>query len=121
MSDLGALLEGFTRLEGVLGALLLRGDGVPAAACLPEGREPGPLAAAMTGSLQAGSSLYSTLGLGTLSQQHLQYGAEQVAVELLAGGAALGVLATQGANLGRLRLEIRKQRAALEERLERSP
>jgi predicted regulator of Ras-like GTPase activity (Roadblock/LC7/MglB family) len=52
-----------------------------------------------------------------LTQQALEFEDFQVIVESLEGGHALAVAAAPTANLGRIRLELRKNRKAVESSL----
>lgn len=76
-----------------------------------------PLCELVIRSLQAGMMLSDELGKSPLSQQYIEFADGQMTAEVLHEGFVLVVLAGNGANLGRVRLEIRKNKGAVERML----
>jgi predicted regulator of Ras-like GTPase activity (Roadblock/LC7/MglB family) len=76
--------------------------------------EPDAIAALVGRAVQLGSHLAEDLGKGSLNQQYIEYADCQITAEQLAGECVLVVVARANANLGRLRLEIRKSKSAIE-------
>ncbi len=117
MSDTAEILEAFSRLDGVFGALVLNGEGQICAEHLVDFADRDGLSAAVHRSRNLAGRLTGALGQGNLTQQALEFEDSQVIVEILEGGHALAVAAAATANLGRIRLELRKNRKAVESSL----
>ena len=73
-----------------------------------------PLAEGILRSLQAGVKIAEDLGKAPLTQQYMEFEEKQITAEIVGDNFVLVVLAGSGANLGRVRLEIRKNRGAVE-------
>lgn len=114
MSELAALLESFTRLDGVHGALVLQADGAVAEEHFAEPRDSSALAEVVRRSVQAGERLAGALGKAAMTQEYVEFTDSQVTAEMLEGGRTLVIVADTGANLGRIRLEIRKNKKSVE-------
>ncbi|MGI5843053.1 MAG: roadblock/LC7 domain-containing protein [Candidatus Xenobium sp.] len=117
MSDTDDILEAFSRLDGVHGALVLSRDGQVRAHHLVDFPDLQLLSEAVHRSLDIAERLTGSLKQGKLNQQTLEFEESQVIVEILEGGYALAVAATPTANLGRIRLELRKNRKSVESSL----
>ncbi len=117
MSDTADILEAFSRLDGVHGAVVLSREGQVRADHLVDFPDPEGLSEAVHRSLGVAARLSSCLHQGALTQQALEFEDSQVIVEILEGDQALAVAAAPTANLGRIRLELRKNRKAVESSL----
>lgn len=114
MSELKNILESFCKLEGVRGALVVREDGSVVDEHMVHATDPETVARLVSGSYRLGRSSAGPLGLETLSQSYIQYQGFSITAEVLGNSTALVILASSGANLGRIRLEIRKNRKLIE-------
>lgn len=114
MPELADILDSFCRLDGVHGALVLEPAGHIREERFSEPRDTAPLAEVVRRSLEAGSRLAEVLQKGSLGQQYVEFANSQITSEMLQGGQTLVVVADTGANLGRIRLEIRKNKKAVE-------
>jgi len=117
VSDTADILEAFSRLDGVHGAVLLSPDGQVRAEHLVDFPHRESLSEAVHRSLAVASRLTGALDQGPLTQQAMEFEDSQVIVEILKGGHALAVAAAPTANLGRIRLELRKNRKVVESSL----
>ncbi len=117
MADLNQILRNFCRLEHVEVAAVFDPDGLVIERHPEEGDIMEPLNELLIRSLLEGTAIAETLGKAPLKQQYIEFADRQVAAEVVAGGFVLVVLAGAGANLGRVRLEIRKNRGAVEKLL----
>lgn len=115
MTDLKKILDNFTKLDNVKGAVLLDGGGyIVDQSFRDDDFDSQPLALLVSRAVQVGVALVSELGKMPLSQQYLEFADVQITAEQLANDCILVILAENGANLGRVRLEIRKNKGAVE-------
>lgn len=117
MPDLPDILESFCRLDGVHGALVLDTTGAVVEERFGEGRDGTGVADMVRRSVGAGQRLARALGKAPLTQEYVEFTGSQVTAEMLEEGRSLVVVADTGANLGRIRLEIRKNKKAVESSL----
>ena len=115
MSDhLKKILENFCRLDNVRGAVILDQDGFVVEEFFAAEADSSPLAMLVLRSVQVGTQLVEDLGKAPLTQQYIEFADLQITAEQLANSCVLVILAETGANLGRVRLEIRKNKGAVE-------
>lgn len=114
MAELDKILENFTRLDHVYGSAVFDSNGFVIDKYFVDERELDPLAEVILRSLELGMSISSELDKGSLTQQYIEYKEKQITAEVIGDNFVLVVLAGSGANLGRIRLEIRKNRSAVE-------
>ena len=114
MSELNKILENFCKLEGVRGALVVRGDGSVHESHMAHPTDPEAIARLVCGCYRLGDATARGLSLDTMSQSYVQYQDFSITAEVLGNGSSLVILANSGANLGRIRLEIRKNRKLIE-------
>lgn len=112
--DLNRILENFCRLDLVRGALLLGDDGFVIEQHFNDDADTGAIAMLVLRAVQLGGGLVDELGKSPLNQQYIEFADSQITAEQLANNCVLVVVAKANANLGRLRLEIRKSKAAVE-------
>lgn len=117
MPELPDILDSFCRLDGVHGALVLDTSGTVLEERFAEGRESGGVAQMVRRSVDAGSRLAKALGKEAMTQEYIEFSSSQITAEMLEGGRSLVIVADTGANLGRIRLEIRKSKKAVESSL----
>ena len=114
MSDLTKVLENFCRLDHVRGALILDDHGLVVEESFNGQQESQPLAELVLRAVQLGQNLVEDLSKAPLTQQYIEFDDVQITAEQLSNSYVLVILAENGANLGRVRLEIRKNRASVE-------
>ena len=114
MSDLTKVLENFCRLDHVRGAMILDSHGFVLEESFNGEQESQALAELVLRAVQVGHSMVEDLGKSPLTQQYIEFGDLQITAEQLSNSYVLVILAESGANLGRVRLEIRKNRASVE-------
>jgi predicted regulator of Ras-like GTPase activity (Roadblock/LC7/MglB family) len=114
LSELARILENFCRLDGVQGALVVGPDGSVVEQFFTAERDSEALASLVLRSAEVGGRIAQELGTAPVNQTYVEYGDQQLTSEQLAGGQHLVILASSGANLGRIRLEIRKNGKAVE-------
>lgn len=117
-ADLKKVLENFCRLDNVRGAVLLDDHGLLVEECFRTEEDSSKLAELVSQAVQVGVTLVEQLGKMPLSQQYIEFAEVQVTAEQLANNYVLVILAETGANLGRVRLEIRKNKGAVEAMLQ---
>jgi predicted regulator of Ras-like GTPase activity (Roadblock/LC7/MglB family) len=114
MSELKKILENFTKLEGVRGAMVVGHDGAVQESFVEREMDLDSVARLVSSCVQLGESTAQDMNLDTLNQSYVQYADVSVTSEVLGSRASLVILADSGANLGRIRLEIRKNRKIIE-------
>ena len=114
MAELDQILENFCRLDHVFGAAVFDANGFVIDKFFVDERETEPLAEVILRSLQLGMAISEDLGKAPLNQQYIEFAEKQITAEVVGDNFVLVVLAGSGANLGRVRLEIRKNRGAVE-------
>lgn len=113
--DLKQILANFCRLDLVRGALLLGDDGfVIEQEFNDQDADTGAIAMLVLRAVQLGGQLVDELGKSPLNQQYIEFADSQITAEQLSNNCVLVVVAKANANLGRLRLEIRKSKGAVE-------
>lgn len=117
MSDLRKVLENFCRLDHVKGAMILDSSGTIVDRHFAGEQDSDPVAEVILRSMQAGVQIAEDLAKAPLNQQYIEYAGSQLTAEQLAQGYVLVILADTGANLGRVRLEIRKNKGSVERML----
>ncbi len=114
MSEIRNVLDNLGKVEGVKGSLVLGPSGEVLEKVFlrdEDARVVGDLAFNCAG---AGQSLGRILETNSLVESWLEYEDVSLTMEVLSGGAVLVVIAPAGANSGRVRLEIRKNKKVLE-------
>lgn len=117
MSDLAKVLENFCRLDGVQGALILNAGGELVDNHAPAVGDLAPLVQLVSQSLTLGRQAADTLGKSPVNHQYLEFAHLQITSEILKNQNVLVVCAKTGANLGRIRLEIKKTKPDVEKLL----
>jgi predicted regulator of Ras-like GTPase activity (Roadblock/LC7/MglB family) len=108
------VLESFNKIDKVLGALLLTAEGEVLFTSLDFQRQEEALETWIAKVVVLGKTLASSFELGELTQSYLEYEGYNFTAEMIGFKHILVVVADTGANLGRIRLEIRKQKRAIE-------
>lgn len=114
MSKLEGVLKDLTKFDGVIGALVLDSGSRAVAKSIGDTVDSKALVEALESGLVEGGRVARALGKGEMDRQQVQYEGDVILVESLSGGGLLALLLAPGANQGRVRLEIRKNKAAVE-------
>jgi predicted regulator of Ras-like GTPase activity (Roadblock/LC7/MglB family) len=114
MSELKKILETFCKLEGVRGAMVVGHDGAVQESFLEKDMDLARLAQVVSQCSTLGEKTAGDFNMEALNQSYVQYGDFSITSEMLGSRASLVILADSGANLGRIRLEIRKNRKIIE-------
>lgn len=113
MSELRNILENFCRLEGVRGALVVRADGAVHDSVASSPIDADKIALLIKGCTVLGERTAVALNLASVSQLYFEFEDFSVTSETI-GRRSLVIVANPGANLGRIRLEIRKNSKNIE-------
>jgi predicted regulator of Ras-like GTPase activity (Roadblock/LC7/MglB family) len=114
---LRGILDGLLQVEGVIGALVVSRDGFVIESVIHDPIDTDSVGAIVASSLAASEAMGGALNLGSLGSILVEYDVGPVAVTPVGTDAALAVIGNQGANLGRLRIEMRKIRTAVANQL----
>ena len=114
MSELTSILESFCNLEGVRGALIVGEDGQVLDKVLSRPADVLSIARVVAEGVRLGEQTSEAFGLEGLTQSFIEYSNLSVTSEVLTSGKSLVILADPKPNLGRIRLEIRKNRKIIE-------
>lgn len=114
---LRAILDGLLKVEGVTAALVVGRDGFVIEAVSAEGIETDSVGAIAASSMSASESMGEELKLGVLGSVLIEFELGPVAIAPAGPEAILAVVGNQNVNLGRLRIEMRRIRAAVANQL----
>lgn len=114
MSELDEILERFLKLESVRATVLLDPLGSVIAETGMTEESFQDCVGVVAGLIPIAVNISGMLESQAVQQQYVETEDVQLTVELLQGDYALVVIANPGANLGRIRLEMRKSKAPLE-------
>ncbi len=115
---LRGILDGLMKIEGITAALVVGRDGfVIESVTNGEGIDGDTVGALASSSFGSFGQMGGELRLGTLDSVLLEYEMGPVAVSPAGPEAVLAVIADHRANLGRLRIEMRKIRTAVANQL----
>lgn len=109
MSQLKDVLADMTRVDGVVAAMIVGRDGFVVEGMTSEERvDLEALAAIVASNISAADSMGKEIGRGVLRTMLLEYDDGPVAVGPAGADAVMVVVGTRQANLGRVRLEMRR-------------
>lgn len=114
---LRAILDGLLTVEGVTAALVVGRDGFVIEAVSTQGIEADSVGAIAASSMLASESMGEELKLGVMGSLLIEFELGPVAISPAGPEAILAVVGNQSVNLGRLRIEMRKIRAAVANQL----
>lgn len=114
MADLGEIISGFRTIDGVKGALVMDAQAILFSDGSAEWCDFEALAQVIKLSLGEGRAVAAALGRVPVERQLVEYAGMQIIAEELAGGQYLVLATSPGANLGRVRLAIRKSKSLIE-------
>lgn len=115
--SLRGILDALMKVEGVTAALVVGRDGFVIESVSAEGIDADAVGAVAAGSFGSFNGMGSDLHLGPLGSMLLEYEMGPVAVSPAGPEAVLAVVGDHRANLGRLRIEMRKIRSAVANQL----
>lgn len=114
MSELKKILENLCTVEGVQGAFLIdeKGTMVESVAEVPVDVD--FIANLSHQCASSGIQIANSLDRKSLIQSYVEFKNSSLTLDVLKNGAILALLASSGSNLGRVRLELRKNRKSVE-------
>jgi uncharacterized protein len=118
MSELKKILESFCKIEGVKGAYLADKDGYLLEKTTDDELSMDSLQALLHESTRIGIDASTILQKDKLNQSYLEFEDMSLTSIILANDNVLTILSSSGVNLGRIRLEIRKNKKTIETMLE---
>ncbi len=114
---LRGILDSLLQVEGVMAALVVGRDGFVIESVSVNPIDADSVAAIAASSLTAAEAMGGALQLGTMGSILIEYELGPVAVTPAGPDAVLAAVGNQGANLGRVRMEMRKVREAVASQL----
>ncbi len=114
---LRGILDSLLQVEGVMAALVVGRDGFVIESVSVNPIDTDSVAAIAASSLTAAEAMGGALQLGTMGSILIEYELGPVAVTPAGPDAVLAAVGNQGANLGRVRMEMRKVREAVASQL----
>jgi len=114
MSEIKDILESFCKIEGVNGAFLVDKEGNPIEKILKDGIDIEMLEPLMFQGTKFGIDIASKLQKDKLTQSYLEFEDLSLTSIVLDNDSVLTILSASGMNLGRIRLEIRKNKKRIE-------
>jgi predicted regulator of Ras-like GTPase activity (Roadblock/LC7/MglB family) len=114
---LRGILDGLLRIDGVTAALVVGRDGFVIEAVSTDGIDGDSVGAIAASSLGTSEEMGNELHLGPLGSILIEFDQGPVAISPAGPEAVLAVVANQTVNVGRLRIEMRKIRAAVANQL----
>lgn len=114
MSELKEILESFCKIEGVNGAFLIDREGNPIEKTVKDGVNIEMLEPLMFQGTKFGIEVASKLQKDKLTQSYLEFEDMSLTSIVLENESILTILSASGMNLGRIRLEIRKNKKRIE-------
>ena len=114
MADLKGILENLCKVEGVEGAFLVGTDGVMIESVFKMPHDTEFIGNLAYRCITSGKKIAEALDKSPLNQSYLEFEDISLTLDLLSNGSILALLAGTGANLGRIRLEIRKNKKSVE-------
>ncbi|HXF83411.1 MAG TPA: roadblock/LC7 domain-containing protein [bacterium] len=114
---LRGILDGLLRIDGVTAAMVVGRDGFVIEAVSSDGIDGDSVGAIAASSLGTSEEMGTELHLGPLGSILIEFDQGPVAISPAGPEAVLAVVANQTVNLGRLRIEMRKVRAAVANQL----
>lgn len=114
---LRSILDALLKVEGVTAVMVAGRDGFAIESVSASSLDADSVAAIAASSLTAAEAMGETLKLGAMGTILIEYEQGPVAVTPAGPDAVLAVVGNQDANLGRVRIEMRKVRQAVASQL----
>lgn len=115
--EVKSILESLCTVDGVTGALLVDADGQTAESVIKDEWDPDYVTHLSHNCINSGNKVAQMLNKAPLKQSYIEFEESSITLDLLKNGSILVLLASSGANLGRIRLEIRKTKKSIEKQL----
>lgn len=112
--ELHNILESLCTVEGVTGALLVDESGGHTGSIKDKSVDAEQVVTLARNCIYSGSRIADALMKPPLKQSYVELDDSSITMDLLENGSILVLLSSKGANLGRIRLEIRKTRKNIE-------
>ena len=113
MSELKQILDNLCTVEGVRGAFLIDEEGKMVENVTMDDVDVALVADLSYRCIRSGTQIADSMGRKALKQSYVEFKNASLTLDLLKNGV-LVLLASSGSNLGRIRLEIRKNRKLVE-------
>lgn len=114
MSELKSILESLCAVEGVQGAFLIDENGIMVESVAQIPVDIDTIANLAHLSVTSGMAISDSLDKKALIQSYVEFKNSSLTLDLIKNNAILALLASAGSNLGRIRLELRKNRKSVE-------
>jgi len=114
MAELKKILENLCTVEGVQGAFLINGEGNMVESVTEQPMDIDGIANLAYSCVTSGRMIADSVGRKALKQSYVEFKNSSLTLDLLKDDAILALLASSGSNLGRIRLEIRKNKKSVE-------
>ncbi len=112
--EIQAILESLCTVDGVTGAILVNESGEVTDSSITGQWDPDHVANLAYTGLVTGNRIADYLDRNPLKQSYIEFDDSSITLDQLKDGSILVLLASNGANLGRIRLEIRKSKKSIE-------
>lgn len=112
MSELSALLDKFKRIDGVAGAMIIDRSGNVVESVLEDQQAAQHIAESILGCLDGGAKIAAALKKGNVQRDLIHCGDNQYLSESVTDEHFIVIAASVKSNLGRIRLELRKNKGA---------
>lgn len=114
MTELNKILENLCTVEGVQSAFLIDGEGNMVESVMEQPIDIDGIANLAYRCVTSGKMIADSIGRKALKQSYVEFRNSSLTLDLLKNGDILVLLASSGSNLGRIRLEIRKNKKSVE-------
>ncbi|MCD4783184.1 MAG: roadblock/LC7 domain-containing protein [Candidatus Eremiobacteraeota bacterium] len=114
MAELNKILENLCTVEGVQGAFLIDEEGNMVESVMDQPIDIDGITNLAYRCVTSGRMIANSIGKKALKQSYVEFKNSSLTLDLLKNDAILALLATSGSNLGRIRLEIRKNKKSVE-------
>ncbi|MCR5661502.1 MAG: hypothetical protein K6G50_05175 [bacterium] len=112
MSELSAVLEKFKRIDGVAGAMIIDRSGNVVESVLDDSQNAAFIAGSIVGCIDGGAKIAAALKKGNVQRNLIHSGDNQYLSEAVTDEHFIVIAASSKSNLGRIRLELRKNKGA---------
>lgn len=112
--DIHSILEGLSMVDGVIGVFLIDDYGNMIDSVAQNSQESEKIAQVIYSCIDSGNRIAESVVDSHLMQSYIEFSDSNITLDLLSSGAILAIHASPGANLGRIRLEIRKTKKEID-------
>lgn len=115
--EIHGILENLCTVEGVLGAYLIGENGEMMDSSANDELDTEYIADLVHRCVKSGNQIAESLYDSPLKQSYIEFSDSSLTLDSLKNGAILALLASSKANLGRIRLELRKTKRNVEKKI----